>query len=66
MSITKLQRALAVRDAVLPWLRDRGSMKAIGPRDGSLGKVLHGTIDGFNIYLRVPFMGLRVSRPDLT
>ena len=58
MRSKKLQRALAVRDAVLPWLREHGTLEAIGRKDGKPGAVLHATIGAFDIWYQTPFGGL--------
>ena len=64
MTDTKLQRALAVRDAVLPWLRKHGALDAVERTDGKLDTALRATIGGFDIWYRTPFKGLRGSSPD--
>ena len=64
MASTKLQRALAVRDAVLPWLREHGTLEAVGQSDGTVVPALHATIGGFDIWYQPPFSGLRVSSAD--
>jgi hypothetical protein len=58
MTSTKLHRALAVRDAVLPWLRQHGTLEAVGPKDGKPGAAIHATIGGFDIWYQKPFKGL--------
>ena len=57
MASTKLRRALAVRDAVLPWLREHGTLEAVGQSDGTAGPALHATIGGFDIWYQAPFSG---------
>jgi len=58
MMSTKLRRALAVRDAVLPWLSEHGTLvAAVGPKGGKPGAALHATIGGFEIWCQTPFKG---------
>jgi hypothetical protein len=65
MASTKLQRALAVRDAVLPWLREHGTLEAVGQSDGTVGPALHATIGGFDIWYQTLFSRLRISSADI-
>jgi hypothetical protein len=64
MTETKLQRALAVRDAVLPWLRRHGALETVERGDGKLDTALRATIGGFDIWFRTPFKGSRATLPD--
>jgi hypothetical protein len=52
MTETKLQRAVAVRDAVLPWLREHCTVEPTA--ESGSGKVVHGKIDRFDIYYQAP------------
>ncbi|HEU0216413.1 MAG TPA: hypothetical protein VFQ90_07125 [Stellaceae bacterium] len=64
MANTKLRRALAVRDAVLPWLREHGTLEAVGQSDGTAGPALHATIGGFDIWYQRPLGRSRALSAD--
>lgn len=61
MSSTKLRRALVVRDAVMPWLREHGTLEIVKRRDDRIETAVHATIDGFDIWYQTPF-GKGISR----
>lgn len=56
----RLQRALQVRDAALPWLREHGNVMTLEQRGGSPGTLLEGELDGFSFLHRTPFSGLHL------
>jgi hypothetical protein len=53
--MTSIQRALAIRDAVLPWLHEHGNLMTFPCKGRMPVRLLCGGIDGFTVTHRTPF-----------